>query len=165
MDPVLLRLLLVVAGVALVTLLGLALRRRDGRIVASATPESDGGASGGGADTADDAPRLDASHLDAVGLDTDGAAAGAVLLGSPTCAPCDAVKAILSDLAQEREAFRWVYADAADHLDLAREHRVLRVPTLFVVDAEGRILGRTSGVPRPDDLRQLLDGRDVDLAA
>jgi hypothetical protein len=59
-----------------------------------------------------------------------------------------------------------VYADAADHLALADEHRVMRVPTLFMVAADGRIMARSSGVPRHDDLRRVLDaGGDLDTAA
>jgi hypothetical protein len=52
--------------------------------------------------------------------------------------------------------------DAADHLDLARTHHVLRVPTLFVLDRRGRILARTSGVPAERDLLRVLD-REGDL--
>ncbi|GGI07604.1 thioredoxin family protein [Egicoccus halophilus] len=140
MDPMLLRLLLVVGLVALVTAAGAVWRRRDGRVR-----------------TGDAAVRLADHHLEAVGLDLDGRSAGAVLLGSPTCTPCTAVKRILHDLEAERDDFAWVYADAADHLDLAEAHRVLRVPTLFVVDADRRVLARSSGVPAADELRRVLD--------
>jgi phosphohistidine swiveling domain-containing protein len=53
-------------------------------------------------------------------------------------APCDTVKGVLGDLAEERDDFTWVYADAAEHLPIAEEHRVLRVPTLFVVARDGQ---------------------------
>ncbi|MFA9432342.1 thioredoxin family protein [Egicoccus sp. AB-alg2] len=140
MEPVLLRLLLVVGLLAVVGLAGAWWQRRDGRV------------RGG-----DGAVTVAGEHLAAVGLDLRAASAGAVLLGSPTCAPCTAVKRVLGDLQAERQDFTWVYADAADHLDLAQAHRVLRVPTLLVVDAEGRLLARTSGVPDADDLRRVLD--------
>ncbi len=152
MDPVLLRALAVGGLVVLVLLVGWVWRRRDGRL-----RHSD--AVGHQQRTA----RLHGDHLAAVGLDLTDAEAGAVLLGSPTCAPCDTVKQVLGDLAQERDRFRWVYADAGEHLRIAEEHRVLRVPTLFVVAPDGRIVARTSGVPRHDDLRRVLE--DLGTAA
>jgi hypothetical protein len=154
MDPIVVRLLAVLIGVAVVAAAGWWWQRRTSRVVTV------------DADAAVDAPQLQPDHLAAVGLDLQGAQSGAVLLGSPTCSPCDTVKGILRDLESEREGFRWAYADAADHLGLAQEHRVMRVPTLFVVGPSGRILARTSGVPRPEQLREVLDGGgDPTLAA
>jgi thiol-disulfide isomerase/thioredoxin len=141
MDPMLLRLLAVVALVAVVAAGGRWWRARDGAVRAGA------------------GTRVDRRHLDAVGLDLVGVKAGAVLLGSPTCAPCGSVKQLLGELERERDGFRWVYADVADHREVADEHRVLRVPTLLVVDGSGRLLARTSGVPRREELRAVLDGR------
>lgn len=156
-DPVLLRLLLVLGGLALVVAVGAWWQRRDGRV--RTTDHADHGG--------DDTARLSADQLEAVGLELSGSSAGAVLLGSPTCAPCGIVKRILGEVADQRDGFRWVYADAADHLELAREHRVMRVPTLFLVDARGRILARTSGVPAQDELTAVLDRGDPldDVAA
>jgi thiol-disulfide isomerase/thioredoxin len=149
MDPVLLRALAVATGIVVLTLLGRWWRARDGRVRLG---EGDA--------------VLSREHLDAIGLDPRGASVGAVLLGSPTCAPCVQVKRVLAELHAERPGFRWVYADAADHLDLAEDHRVMRVPTLFVIEPSGRILARTSGVPNLDDLRRVLDGDRCDgLAA
>lgn len=154
MDPILTRLLAVLIGITLVAAFGWWWQQRNNRVL-----PVDAGA-------VDDAPQLRADQLAAVGLDLRGAESAALLLGSPTCAPCDTVKAILRELESERSGFRWVYADAADHLDLAQEHRVMRVPTLFVIEPTGRILARTSGVPRPAQLRDVLDGSaDPTLAA
>ena len=149
MEALLLRALLVGVLLAALVVIGRWWQRRDGTVRA-----------GHGAALATD-------HLDAVGLDLSGVSAGAVLLGSPTCTPCVAVKQVLGELEAERPGFRWVYADAADHLDLAEAHRILRVPTLLVVGQGGRILARTSGVPQADDLRRVLDeGADLqDCAA
>jgi thiol-disulfide isomerase/thioredoxin len=149
MEPVLLRAVVVLVGLGVLVLAGRWWQRRDGRVTAPAT--------------GDDRARLRAEQLDDVGLDLDGASAGALLLGSPTCAPCTTVKRILTEVASQREGFRWTYADAADHLDIAAEHRVLRVPTLFLVDGDGRILARTSGVPAQQELSDVLD-RGGDLA-
>lgn len=146
MPDVLVRLLIVAAVIGLAAVFGWWWNRRDGRVR-----------------TVDDAhPGFDGAQLAAVGLDPAGAEAVALLLGSPTCAPCTTVKRILGEVEAERPAFRWRYVDAADHLDLAEQHHVLRVPTLFVLDPEGRILARTSGVPAKRDLLRVLD-REGDL--
>jgi thiol-disulfide isomerase/thioredoxin len=143
MTPLVLRLTLVLLLLAAVTLAGWWWNRRDGRV-----RRAD-----------DDATtRVAADHLDAVGLDLAGADAGAVLLGSPTCTPCVAVERVLRELSADRPGFRWVKVDAADHLALTEAHKVLRVPTLLVVDGDRRLLARTSGVPVAGDLAAVLDG-------
>lgn len=139
MPDALVRGLIVLAVVAGATVLGWVVQRRSGRV-----------REGGGA-------RFSAQQLEAVGLRPAGAEALALLLGSPTCAPCVTVKQILTEVAGRRPGFRWVYVDAADHLDLAEAHHVLRVPTLFVLDPGGRILARTSGVPAARDVLAVLD--------
>ncbi len=96
-------------------------------------------------------------ELAAVGLDGAGPEVRALLLGSPTCAPCRSVKEVLAEVEAERNGFRWVSVDAAEHLPITREHHVLRVPTLFVIDREGRILARTSGVPATRELLRVVD--------
>jgi len=139
-SPVLLRLLLVLVIVAAAAVAGRWWNARDGRVRAGAGEFS-------------------RAQLAAVGLDVRGVEAVALLLGSPTCAPCVTVKRILAEVADERPRFRWVYVDAADHLDVADAHHVMRVPTLFVIDPAGRILARTSGVPRKSDVIEALDPR------
>lgn len=135
----LVRLLIVLAVIALAALVGAWWRARDGRV-------REGGTG-----------RFSPEKLGQVGLDTITPTGAALLLGSPTCAPCTTVKAILDEVADERREFRWTYVDAADHMALADAHRVMRVPTLFVLDRRGRILARTSGVPAKRDLVAVLD--------
>ena len=135
----LLRLLVVLAVIGLAALAGAWWRARDGRL-------RDGGDG-----------RFTPAQLATVGLADLPRTGGALLLGSPTCAPCTTVKGILGEVAEDRRAFRWAYVHAADHLDLADAHHVMRVPTLFVLDGRGRILARTSGVPAKGDLLAVLD--------
>ena len=135
----LLRLLIVLAVIGLVALAGAWWRARDGRV-------REGGDG-----------RFTPEQLATVGLDGMPRSGGALLLGSPTCAPCTTVKGILGEVAAERTEFRWTYVDAADHMDIADAHHVMRVPTLFVLDGRGRILARTSGVPAKRDLLAVLD--------
>lgn len=103
---------------------------------------------------------LRADELAAVGLDPDGASTLALLLGSPTCAPCATVIRILRDLERQHAGFRWAYVDAADHLALVERHGIRRVPTLFVLTPEGRTLVRTSGVPDANALAEVLSARE-----
>jgi thiol-disulfide isomerase/thioredoxin len=135
-DPALLRLLAVAGIIAAATLAGRWWQARDGQV----------------SDAATDAPRMAREQLAALGVTTDGTAA--VLFGSPTCAPCDTVKDLLREVEADEPDFRWTYVDAADHLELADEHRIRRVPTLLVLDRDGTVTSRTSGVPARDELRR-----------
>lgn len=145
MPDIVLRVLLVAAVVAVTIAAGWWWERRDGRVR---------GGTGG----------FTRAQLAAVGLAPARRDPVALLLGSPTCAPCVTVKHVLAQVEQVRPGFRWVDVDAADHLDLADAHHVMRVPTLFVIDPDGRILARTSGVPAVQDLVAVID-READLTA
>ncbi len=101
--------------------------------------------------------RFAPAELASVGLDRDDVAVRALLLGSPTCAPCRTVKRVLAEVSEVRPGFAWVEVDAGEHLELTREHHVMRVPTLFVIDRDGRIVARTSGVPATGELLAILD--------
>ena len=149
MDDTLLRLAIVLAIVAAAGLAGWWWRRRDGRVKVADAPRDDS------------PPDFDPDHLERVGLHLGGSPAGALLLSSPTCASCRQVQGILAEVEQERPDFRWVTVDAGEHLDLARAHHVLRVPTLFVLDPDGRILARTSGIPARHELERVIDRQDV----
>ncbi|MEX2328879.1 MAG: thioredoxin family protein [Nitriliruptoraceae bacterium] len=139
MDPLVLRLVVVVAVVAVATLAGWWWNHRSGRLRSG------------------DDRRVDRAHLVAMGLDLSGATVGAVLVGSPTCAPCVVARRVLDRVQETRDGFRWVYADASEHLPFVRDHGILRVPTLLVVDRRGWIIARTSGVPRAHEIEGVLD--------
>jgi hypothetical protein len=144
MDPVVTRLVLVLAVVACAGLVGWWWQRRDGRVTeAAADPAMP--------------PTFDPEELAEVGLKLANAPAGALLLSSPTCSSCVQVQRILTEVAEVRPGFQWVTVDAVEHLDLARDHHVMRVPTLFVVDAGGHLLARTSGVPARHELERVID--------
>lgn len=143
MDPLLLRIGLVLVVVLLTALAGRVWQRRDGRLAVTV---------GSGRD-----------HRPALGLTLDHEGPQAVLFGSTTCAPCDTVKGLLQEVASERDDFRWHYVDAADRLDLADEHAVRRVPTLLLLDHRGEIVARSSGVPERTALTTALS-RSMDAA-
>ncbi len=87
------------------------------------------------------------------------------------CGPCRATRARLQQLRATRPGLAHLEVDAESHLDAVRELDVRRTPTLFYLDREGTLLGRSSGAPRPDELAALVEahvpaagprgGRDV----
>ena len=110
-----------------------------------------------GALSPDGARNPDGPRSPEVAGDADGTPAMAVLLGSPTCARCPQVETVLAATAERVPGFRWVRVDAGDHLDLTRRLKVLRVPTVLVVDAGGNLLARTTSVPTVDRLVAAID--------
>jgi thioredoxin-like negative regulator of GroEL len=96
-----------------------------------------------------------------------GAPVGATLLvefTAPGCVPCGQAREVLETVARDRPDVAVVLADVGDHLDLARAHGILRAPTTLLVDPEGRVCHRISGVPAGADVTALLDGRRVQAA-
>jgi thiol-disulfide isomerase/thioredoxin len=73
------------------------------------------------------------------------------------CGPCRATKARLQQLKATRPGLAVVQVDAESHLQEVRELDVRRTPTLFYLDREGRLIGRSSGAPRPEELTALVD--------
>ncbi|MGH3329058.1 MAG: TlpA family protein disulfide reductase [Streptomycetales bacterium] len=68
------------------------------------------------------------------------------------CQPCRATRRILADVAAMAEGVAHVEVDAESHLPLVRRLGVLRTPTVFVLDRDGRIVRRASGQPRKADV-------------
>lgn len=80
-----------------------------------------------------------------------------VQLSSEVCTPCRRTAAVLGGLVRETPGVTHVELDASDHLDLVRSLRVLRTPTVLVLDVAGRERGRTSGGMTPAQARAALD--------
>lgn len=126
-----LRVLLVLAVLALTATAGLVWRSRNGRFVAArAVPDA----------TAAD-PVLTAADLGA----PLGTAATFLQLSSEACAPCRSTAAVLRALAAERSGVAHVEVRAEARLDLVRRFSVLRTPTVLVLDGSGAVRGRMSG--------------------
>jgi thiol-disulfide isomerase/thioredoxin len=73
------------------------------------------------------------------------------------CGPCRATKARLRQMQATRPGLAVIQVDAESHLDEVRELDVRRTPTLFYLGRDGRLVGRSSGAPRPDELTALVD--------
>jgi thiol-disulfide isomerase/thioredoxin len=122
-----------VAALVLATVSGLIWRLRNGVLRAS----GDG-----------DVERLGAADL---GADL-GERATLLQFSSAFCAPCRATRRILGEVAGMVDGVAHVELDAEAHLDLVRRLNVLRTPTVFVLDASGRVVRRGSGLPRKADI-------------
>lgn len=103
---------------------------------------------------ASDAPRsLTAGQLGR-GL---GERATLLQFSSAFCQPCRATRVVLADVASKVDGVAHIEIDAESHLDLVREIGILRTPTTLVLDRDGLITARASGVPRRDQVLAALD--------
>jgi thiol-disulfide isomerase/thioredoxin len=133
-------------------------RRTDGRLASVAGPAS----AGGWASDADEAgvvgqperevvdpsaagQRIDPALLAALGVEP--APATLLQFSSAFCAPCRAVRRVSGEVADLLPGVRHVEVDAESHLEAVRALGIWRTPTLLVLDADGRVAKRATGVP------------------
>lgn len=81
-----------------------------------------------------------------------GAEATVIEFSSSFCAPCRAAERVITETIDGLDGVRSVTVDVEQHPDLAREHGVLRTPTVLIADAHGRVTNRTAGVPTRESL-------------
>jgi thiol-disulfide isomerase/thioredoxin len=130
-----------------VTPLGLAWRRRQGRLRPAGPARSVGpGRADGGAPAARDV--LTAADL----RHALGARATLVQFSSAFCAPCRATRQVLGEVAGMVEGVRHVEIDAESRLDLVRRLNILSTPTVLVLGPDGEIARRATGAPRKADV-------------
>jgi glutaredoxin len=131
----------VVAALVVTALAAWWLRRNDGRVRSAGTEEN----------------AVMASAFERLGVRPGDADLTVVQFSTAFCAPCRATKARLELLRATRPGLAVVHVDAESHLDEVRELDVRRTPALFYLDRQGRLVGRSSGAPRPDELTALVD--------
>ena len=95
--------------------------------------------------------------LEGLGVRPGDADLTVVQFSTAFCGPCRTTRARLQHLQASRPGLAYVHVDAESHLEAVRELDVRRTPTLFYLDREGRVLGRSSGAPRPEELTALVD--------
>ena len=126
----------VAAVLALATVGGFALRRRDGRLAAARRPGATAQQSLTGAELGQPL----------------GSRATLLQFSSSFCAPCRAARQLLADVAARDTGVTHVEIDVADRLDLVRRLDVRRTPTVFVLGPQGQVTRRASGLPRREDV-------------
>jgi thioredoxin-like negative regulator of GroEL len=100
---------------------------------------------------------MSSAAFDSLGVRAGAADLTVVQFSTAFCGPCRATKARLQQLQATRPGLAVVQVDAESHLDEVRELDVRRTPTLFYLDREGRLIGRSSGAPRAEELTALVD--------
>src|SRR6266571_5320472 len=124
------------AALAAASLLGLALRRRAGRFRA---------------------PKAEVLTEADLGAPL-GRQATLVQFSTAFCAPCRPTRQILAQVADMVDGVTHLEVDAAARLDLVRRLRISSTPTVLVLDPEGAIVKRASGLPRKADVIAALGG-------
>lgn len=97
---------------------------------------------------ADAGPALAADEL-GVSL---GESATLVQFSSAFCAPCRATRTVLKLVSETVPGVRHVEIDAEENLELVRRLDILRTPTTLLLDGNGQIRNRVTGVPQTPEL-------------
>ncbi|WP_431899357.1 thioredoxin family protein [Nonomuraea sp. bgisy101] len=119
----------VLATLALGTVIGVVKLRRDGRM------------------------REAGQTLTADTLGTElGERATLVQFSTAFCQPCRATRRVLEDVSGLVPGVRHVEIDAESRLDLVRELDIMRTPTVLVLDRAGNVVKKASGQPRKADV-------------
>ena len=125
------------AALLVATVLGVAMRRRAGQF----RPPSPG-------TSAKPAGALTEADLGA-GL---GRQATLVQFSTAFCAPCRPTRQILAQVADMVDGVTHVEIDAAARMDLVQRLRINSTPTVLVLDSDGAIVKRATGLPRKADV-------------
>lgn len=99
---------------------------------------------GAGGDPPDDADLR--ATLTALGVRL-GTPATLLQFSSAFCAPCRTTRRVLTDVVALLDGVRHVEVDAESELAAVRALAIWRTPTVLVIDAEGRVVRRATGVP------------------
>jgi thiol-disulfide isomerase/thioredoxin len=129
-------LIVVAAVLALGVAAGLWWRHTNGRVVEVAVGKQE--------------ERIEAGLLAELGVGPGGATL--LQFSSAFCAPCRAVRRVSSEVAALIPGVRHVEVDAESHLTAVRALNIWRTPTLLVLDGEGRVAKRATGVPSKPQL-------------
>jgi thiol-disulfide isomerase/thioredoxin len=103
------------------------------------------GSASGDPDPSAAGERIDPALLRALGVQP--AQATLLQFSSAFCAPCRAVRRVSSEVVGLLPQVQHVEVDAESHLDAVRALGIWRTPTLLVLDADGRVAKRATGVP------------------
>ncbi|KJQ53073.1 thioredoxin family protein [Microbacterium sp. SA39] len=123
------------ALLVLATVIGVTLRRRDGR-------RRDAGAL-----------RFDPADAATSEL---GSRATLVQFSTEMCARCPQVRRMLHAYVSDHDGLRHVEVDLTHRPDLSARYKVLQTPTTFVVDRTGAVRARFHGVPHRHALTEAL---------
>lgn len=75
-----------------------------------------------------------------------------VQFSSAFCQPCRATRLLLADVTKDLPGVAHIEIAAEDHMDLVRHLQVRRTPTVLLLDENGAIRKRATGLPRRSEL-------------
>ena len=76
---------------------------------------------------------------------------------SAFCSPCRTTKILLQQLTKDLPDVKHIDIDAESKIELARSLNILSTPTTIVLDSDGREVGRAVGIPKRDQVLNLLE--------
>lgn len=123
-------------AIAASTAFGLARRRTDGKFRSRA------------ATTDATVEQLTAAELGA----PLGSSATLVQFTSSFCQPCKATRQVLKRVARDVDGVNYLEIDAELSLELTRRFKVMRTPTVLILDSAGIVKHRAAGQPRYADV-------------
>ncbi len=74
---------------------------------------------------------------------------------APWCGPCRAVVPLIDEIALERDDIKVVKVNIDEEPELAREYRVMSIPTLMVM-REGKVVKKASGARPKAQILEML---------
>ena len=75
---------------------------------------------------------------------------------APWCGPCQMVLPIVEEIAAERPDIKVCKVNVDENPELARQFRVMSIPTLVVME-HGEIIQRSVGAKLKDDILEMLE--------
>ncbi|MGA8986535.1 TlpA family protein disulfide reductase [Aeromicrobium sp.] len=87
-----------------------------------------------------------------------GTRATLVQFSSAFCSPCRATRVLLTDIAAKLDGVVTVEIDAEENLAMVRRLNIMRTPTVLILDADGAVSTRASGLPRREQVLAALGG-------
>jgi hypothetical protein len=74
------------------------------------------------------------------------------------CAICTPARTLVQRVLRDHPDIARIEVDVAEHLTAVRALDIRRTPTLLIVDEQGQVVHRSSGMPREAELRQAVSG-------
>jgi len=81
-----------------------------------------------------------------------GSQATFVQFSSAFCQPCRATRLVLADVTSAMPGVSHIEIDAESNLDLVRQFDVRRTPTMLLLDGDGAVRKRATGLMRKSDV-------------
>ena len=76
---------------------------------------------------------------------------------SAFCSPCRTTKILLEQLTKDLPDVKHIVVDVESKIELARSLNIMSTPTTIVLDTDGREVGRAVGIPKRDQVLNLLE--------